>query len=34
MIGDLLTLVGPGNVSLLSWTTAFVKGEPGWVNVK
>ena len=34
MIDDLLTLTGPNNTSLLTWTSAFVRGEASWQSVK
>ncbi len=34
MFGDLQTLQGPQNTSLLSWVQAFVSGAPTWQSVK
>ena len=34
MLGDLQTLQGPQNTSLLSWVQAFVSGSPTWQSVK
>lgn len=34
MLGNLFTLQGPGNASLLAWTTRWLQGDPTWANVK
>lgn len=34
MLDDLLTLTGPGNASLLTWTTQWLRGDAAWANVK
>lgn len=34
MIDDLQTLVGPQSTSLLSWVSAFVRGDASWQSVK
>lgn len=34
MLGNLLTQVGPGGVTLLDWTTRLVNGDSTWQSVK
>ncbi|MEW5742368.1 MAG: pectin acetylesterase-family hydrolase [Myxococcota bacterium] len=34
MLDDLFTLLGPGGVPLLTFTTDFLAGDPAWANVK
>jgi hypothetical protein len=34
MLDNLLTLTGPGNVPLVTWTSQWLSGDAAWANVK